>query len=166
MDQNQSSPDQRFEARKEAIEAKQTIETYAAAAVAQTNLERGGGQIYNSYDAADRDGLDVSRQDRPSFMRVNQGNFGINDEIAQKWRLDDQPSAQAGRDSSKDDGDFNQMNTREVKSELDAKEQEVKRNNLIDLFLRGTEVDKYIINNLYGKDKYTNVNNPNQTIGE
>jgi len=99
-------------------------------------------------------------------MRVNQGNFGINDEIAQKWRLDDQPSAQAGRDSSKDDSDFNQMNTREVKSELDAKEQEVKRNNLIDLFLRGTEVDKYIVNNLYGKDKYTNVNNPNQTLGE
>ena len=58
------------------------------------------------------------------------------------------------------------MNTREVKSELDAKEQEVKRNNLIDLFLRGTEVDKYIVNNLYGKDKYTNVNNPNQTLGE
>jgi len=55
---------------------------------------------------------------------------------------------------------------RDVKSELDARGKEVKRNNLISLFLRGTEVDNYINNNLYGRDKYIHENNPNQTLGE
>lgn len=55
---------------------------------------------------------------------------------------------------------------RDTKSELDARVKDVKRNNLINLFLRGTEVDNYINNNLYGKDKYIDLNNQNQTLGE
>lgn len=41
-------------------------------------------------------------------------------------------------------------------SEVDATEQNVKRNNLKYFFLEGTDIDKYIINNLYGRAKIRN----------
>jgi len=61
---------------------------------------------------------------------------------------------------------LDQVPAYDVRSELDAKEKDVKRNNMVQLYLRGTEVDNYIINNLYGKDKFVNPNNPNNTLDE
>lgn len=40
---------------------------------------------------------------------------------------------------------------RQVGSELDATGKDVHRGNLIDLFLRETEADKYVIDHMYGK---------------
>ena len=34
------------------------------------------------------------------------------------------------------------------------------------MFLRGTEVDAYIVNNLYGKERYIQNDDPSMTIGE
>ena len=34
------------------------------------------------------------------------------------------------------------------------------------MFLKGTEVDDYIINNLYGKERYIRKDDPSMTMGE
>lgn len=41
-----------------------------------------------------------------------------------------------------------------------------KRNNLVDMFLRGTEVDEYIINNLYGRGQKLKFDQFDNSIGE
>jgi len=43
---------------------------------------------------------------------------------------------------------------RDLRSEHDHVEKQVKRSNLIEIFLRGTEVDDYIINHMYGREKF------------
>jgi hypothetical protein len=40
----------------------------------------------------------------------------------------------------------------------------VKRNNLIEFFLRGNEIDNYLAANYFGKQKFKNMND--ETIGE
>lgn len=148
-----------YDQRKDAIELKETIETVAAAAVAEANLER-GAPIYKSYDATDRDALDASQAqaDKPSFMRMNPDDYGIS--VASKWALGQSP-----RKGGSDD-DFKPSRDRDVKSEVDATEKQVKRSNLIDMFLRGSAVDRYIVENLYGKERYLSATNPDQTVGE
>lgn len=51
-------------------------------------------------------------------------------------------------------------------SEHDAMVSNVKRNNLVQMFLRGTEIDDYIVNNLWGKERYVNNEDPDMTMGE
>ena len=41
-----------------------------------------------------------------------------------------------------------------------------KRNNLVSMFLRGTEVDDYIINNLYGRGQKYKMDAFDESIGE
>ena len=41
-----------------------------------------------------------------------------------------------------------------------------KRKNLVEMFLRGTEVDEYIANNMYGRGRITNKNTEDSSIGE
>ena len=41
-----------------------------------------------------------------------------------------------------------------------------KRNNLVDMFLRGTEVDEYIINNMYGRGQKLKFDQFDNSIGE
>jgi hypothetical protein len=52
-----------------------------------------------------------------------------------------------------------------VKSDTDLILKGSKRNNLIDLFLKGTEIDDYIINNMFGRKKFMDLNN-DESIGE
>jgi hypothetical protein len=49
-------------------------------------------------------------------------------------------------------------------SDTDLMTKESKRNGLIDMFLKGTEVDNYIINNMYGRKKYKD--NNDESFGE
>ena len=65
--------------------------------------------------------------------------YGLNNQIAEKWGV---PVV------SKNDDDYKRE---EARSEHDYTESKVKRDNLIQVFLKGTEVDKYIAENLYGK---------------
>ena len=49
-------------------------------------------------------------------------------------------------------------------SDVDALKKKVKRNNLVEFFLRGTEVDNYLAANFYGKQRFKNIHD--ESIGE
>ena len=51
-------------------------------------------------------------------------------------------------------------------SDTEATTKNFKRKNLVDMFLRGTEVDEYIANNKYGRGRITNKNTEDSSIGE
>ena len=51
-------------------------------------------------------------------------------------------------------------------SEHDATGARVKHNNLVEMFLKGTEVDQYIVENLYGRERYVAQNDPSFSVGE
>ena len=54
---------------------------------------------------------------------------------------------------------------KEANSETDALKKNVKRNNLIEFFLKGNEIDNYLAAHYYGKgEKFKNIND--ETIGE
>lgn len=42
----------------------------------------------------------------------------------------------------------------------------MKHTNLVDIFLKGTEVDEYIINNMYGRARYRDRDDPSRSMGE
>ena len=71
-------------------------------------------------------------------MKVDHENFkdqyGLNNEIADKWGVKTKNGG--------DDDDYQKKDG--ANSEHDYVESKVKRNNLIQIFLRGTEVDNYI----------------------
>lgn len=56
------------------------------------------------------------------------------------------------------------MNNEKCNSEIDATEKHVKRDNLVKIFLKGTEVDDYIVNHMYGRLKIHG--DDNQSINE
>ena len=76
----------------------------------------------------------------------------MNNEIADKWGV--KPI----------DLDDNYQRNEGANSEHDFVGSKVKRDNLIQIFLRGTEVDKYIATHLYGQQKFKNFQN--DTVGE
>ena len=80
--------------------------------------------------------------DQPSFQFTHNKKFhkkyGLKD-IQNKWL----------KPTESDDSSQNH-DRREVNSEFDALETDVKRNNLVEMFLRGTEVDEYISKRMYG----------------
>jgi hypothetical protein len=51
-------------------------------------------------------------------------------------------------------------------SDTEATTKNFKRKNLVDMFSRGTEVDEYIANNMYGRGRITNKNTEDSSIGE
>ena len=71
--------------------------------------------------------------DHPNFK----GKYGLNNEIADKWGV---KTVQKNEDV---DDQFKAAEA--ANSEHNYVESKVKRSNLIQLFLRGTEVDKYIV---------------------
>ena len=68
----------------------------------------------------------------------------MNNEIADKWGV------------KTVDQDDNYQRNEGANSEHDFIGSKVKRDNLIQVFLRGTEVDKYIATHLYGQQKFKN----------
>ena len=64
--------------------------------------------------------------------------YGLNNEIADKWGV------QTTTQKLNTDFDDNYQRKDGANSEHDFTGSKVKRNNLIQIFLRGTEVDKYI----------------------
>lgn len=64
------------------------------------------------------------------------------------------------------DDEFRAAHNPENASEHDAMQENIKRTNLVQMFLKGTEVDEYIIKNLYGKERLFSRDDPNVTIGE
>jgi hypothetical protein len=85
------------------------------------------------------------------------GQYGLNNEIADKWGV---KAVQKNGDDT--DDQFRAADA--ANSEHNYVESKVKRTNLIQLFLRGTEVDKYIVQNLYGKQKFKTL--ANESMGE
>ena len=57
--------------------------------------------------------------------------------------------------SQRPDGYFSELKVREANSDNDHFKREVKRSNLLQLFLHGIQVDKYIMANQYGDVKNT-----------
>jgi hypothetical protein len=51
-------------------------------------------------------------------------------------------------------------------SDTEATTKNFKRKNLVDMFSRGTELDEYIANNMYGRGRITNKNTEDSSIGE
>ena len=120
--------------RKNGLEAKELIETAAAATLAHS----GSRLQYNSLDQFDK-----------------QPSFGANIESAQfnaEYGLNYDKTQNVNETT---DGEFNRDDefNRDCASEADVTSKSVKRDNLIQLFLKGTEVDRYVSTHLYGRVK-------------
>ena len=144
---NEASAKRNYEARKAMLEQMEAIEVAAAVTVAQTDMQVGAGiNMYNSVDNS----IHMPVEDQPSFMRLNESkNQG------RKWHP-----------GTLDDDDNFRAEMVDNVSEHDAMAHNVKRSNLVQLFIRGTEIDDYIVNNLWGKERYVNNEDPDMTMGE
>lgn len=131
------------------------IETYAAAVVAQEQYDK---QVtHRSMDEAGGG----NTADTPSFMRLKEESFqkdyGINNEVANKWasklnKTRSTPRKPFDSDNASEDAEDDKYK-KDAMSDTDLVTKGSKRNNLIQLFLKGTEVDNYIINNMYGRNQ-------------
>ena len=101
-----------------------------------------------------------------------QKQYGIDNDIGKKWtkKLHAQDSTpRRGQESTPRrafDSDQEGMDDRyknDAMSDTEATTKNFKRNNLVEMFLRGTEVDDYIANNLYGRGRKLD---DNDNIGE
>jgi len=103
----------------------------------------------------------METSDLPSFMKQSYRDaYGLKvEEVQLKW---------GGEGESKpfETDDNFQNDERLVKSEIDATEVNVKRDNLIQIFLKGTEVDKYIASHLYGKETRMKQIENGESMGE
>ena len=107
--------------------------------------------MYNSFDKTVNGTAD---DDVPSFMRANDNS---RNNMA-KWHK--------SRTGALDSDDSFRAQGKDNASELDATQANVKRNNLVTIFLKGTEVDTYIINNMYGRGRYYNGQDASMSMGE
>jgi hypothetical protein len=87
-----------------------------------------------------------------SFQRVGRLNFTLRDADAfnMSFGIETPRIGTAKRRSEffeEDEGAYSRLHG----SEMDATEYDLRRANFVDLFLSGTEVDKFIIENMYGK---------------
>ena len=131
------------------------MEAYAAHIVANQHLKQSESKnVYHSYD--NNDSQQVSGIFGPGGA-VNQESFhmefgmGQQETIANKWGANRKKSMASKEntaindvESPSDDDSFKHIGAKDNLSQNDATEREVKRNNLIDLFLRGTEMDDYL----------------------
>lgn len=93
--------------------------------------------MYNSHDGTE--------------SRINASNSqrAMIDDIGAKWNIKATPVQAAENDDS-----FRQFrDDKEARSEADAFIENVKHDNLITMFLKGTEVDDYLAMNLFGKER-------------
>ena len=117
----------------------------------------------------------VGTGDTPSFLRHKEESFqkdyGIDNEVANKWvkKLGEIKSTPRRAFDSSNDSENDDLYRKNncAMSDTDLMTKDFKRNNLINMFLKGTEVDKYIINNMYGRKnmKDTSVTN-DDTFGD
>lgn len=156
--------------RRETVERQDAIETHAAIGIAQAHLDATNTGLNRSFDGASESQYDKSlymREDSHVALGVgaledaSQGFQQSKKKVKKSVRRDE--SAIKGNDDryQKLLGSFQ---VKENFSDIDAVNKKVKRNNLIEFFLRGNEIDNYLAAHYFGKQKFKNMNE--ETIGE
>ena len=82
----------------------------------------------------------------PSFFKTHTQDFHSKYGLSKKWGVEE--SGQRRNESG-----YFELNDDKLNSDVDATERHVKRNNLVDFFLKGTDVDDYIVQHMYGRVK-------------